>query len=34
MERGTWWAIAHGIAESDMTEGLSTAHAYSYLENC
>ena len=20
MERGTWWATVHGVAESDMTE--------------
>ena len=25
MERGAWWATVHGIAESDMTEGLSKA---------
>ena len=24
MDRGAWWATAHGIAESDMTEQLST----------
>ena len=23
MDKGTWWAIVHGVAESDMTEGLS-----------
>ena len=24
MDRGAWWATAHGIAESDMTEQQST----------
>ena len=24
-DRGAWWATVHGIAESDMTEQLSTA---------
>ena len=23
MERGAWWAMVHGIAESDMTEKLT-----------
>ena len=23
MDRGTWWATVHGVAESDMTEQLS-----------
>ena len=26
MDRGAWWAIAHGVTESDMTGWLSIAH--------
>ena len=26
MDRGTWWAIVHGVAESDITEGLTFLH--------
>ena len=24
MDRGAWWAIVHGVTESDVAEGLST----------
>ena len=29
MDRGDWWATVHGLAKSDMTEQLSTAHYFS-----
>jgi len=28
MDRGAWWVIVHGIAESDMIERLSPAHKF------
>ena len=31
IDRGTWWAIVHAVAESDMTEQLNTA--YSWVNN-
>ena len=32
MDRGTWWATTHGVAESDATEQLSTTqHA---MDSC
>ena len=29
MDRGAWWATVHGIAESDMTDGLTPLHCKS-----
>ena len=29
MDRGAWWTIAHGVAESDTTEHLS--HVYTHI---
>ena len=31
MNRGTWWATVHGVAESDMTKRLSTGPDYSHF---
>ena len=31
MDRGTWWAITHGVIESDMTEYTHT-HAHKMPE--
>ena len=34
MDRGTCWATAHGVTESEMTERLSTAHHYYQVKHC
>ena len=33
LDRGTWWAIIHGVAESDMPEWLSTAQHSTFSAN-
>ena len=34
MDRGTWWATAHGVAkESDMTEQLTLKHSSNELNS-
>ena len=30
MDRGTWWAEVHGVAESDMTEATDHTHTRKY----
>ena len=34
MDRGSWWATVHGITESDLAEGLSTAHSKCISYRC
>ena len=31
MDRGAWWTTVHGVAELDMTEGLTHTHIYSLV---
>ena len=33
MDRGAWWATAHGVAKSDTTDRLSTAHLW-FIPSC
>ena len=33
MERGAWWAIVHGVTESDMTKQLNThTHTHTHTQ--
>ena len=34
MDRGSWWATVRGITESDLAEGLSTAHSKCISYRC
>ena len=34
MDRGAWWAIVHGFAESDMTEQVTCHFSASQLTPC
>ena len=33
MDRGSWWAIVHGVAESDMIEQLTLSHFQKALKS-